>query len=470
MTTLAQYDLARRALAEATRVDQVLPLRDEVEHIKLYARQIRDRALLADASVFQMRIERKLGTLLVAAEQAGVLQGRGRPKKPPASDPEKCPDEGHFPPVTFEELGLDRRDAAVAKKQAGIAEQAFETMVEAMRARVLAGRARIVDDAPIAGARAVMGSRAEPDDSLDYFPTPPWATRALLECVFPLINVEQIGAYSAWEPACGEGHIAEVLGEYFGKVIATDIHDYGYGDMADFLDPATDADADWIITNPPFGDKAEPFVLKALDRARYGVAMFVRLQWLETIGRYEAIYRDRPPTAIAFFAERVPLCKGRWNPDGDTATAYIWLVWDKFEQRQPPFWIPPGQRERLTRPDDIARFTTRPVTRRPRDLPPHDPETGEISEPEERPCATPVDSCAAATTASADADATTATSPPVGPTIPTTLPTTTDMANWSVADANLADVSSATAQATKRSPADDALDIPPFLRRPGTAA
>jgi hypothetical protein len=38
--------------------------------------------------------------------------------------------------------------------------------------------------------------------------------------------------------------------------------------------------------------------------------MFVRLQWLETIGRYERIFRDTRRPSIAFFAERVPLCKG----------------------------------------------------------------------------------------------------------------------------------------------------------------
>ena len=55
MTTLAQYERARAALAEATRVDQVLPILDEVAHVRLYARQIQDRALLADATEFQMR-------------------------------------------------------------------------------------------------------------------------------------------------------------------------------------------------------------------------------------------------------------------------------------------------------------------------------------------------------------------------------------------------------------------------------
>jgi len=92
--------------------------------------------------------------------------------------------------------------------------------------------------------------------------------------------------------------------------------------------------------------------------------MFVRLQWLESVGRYETIFRDHPPTLIAFFAERVNLCKGRWEPDGTTATAYIWLVWIKGAAPRPPFWIPPGQREALTQPDDAERFTAHPVIKK----------------------------------------------------------------------------------------------------------
>lgn len=214
------------------------------------------------------------------------------------------------------------------------------------------------------GARAIMSSRVEPDNSLDYFPTPPWATRALCEHILPrYINAP---SSTAWEPACGEGHMSEPLREYFKEVYASDIHGYGHGDPGvDFLDPGLSAyTADFIITNPPFGDLTEAFVLRALERARVGVAMFVRLQWLESVGRYEAIFRDNPPTLIAFFAERVPLCKGKYDPDGSTATAYIWLVWRKGLKPQAPFWIPPGQRESLTKPDDVERFTAHPVIKR----------------------------------------------------------------------------------------------------------
>lgn len=229
------------------------------------------------------------------------------------------------------------------------------------------------------GARAIMGSRQEPDDSLDFFPTPPWATRALLTHVWARLGNP---AYTnAWEPACAEGHISEVLREYFPPdlVTASDIFEYDYGQLIqhDFLaENAGDlcAGVDWIITNPPFDEKAEAFTLRAIEYAQIGVAMFVRMQWLETIGRYERIFRDKPPTLIAFFAERVNLCKGRWDPDGGTATAYIWLVWMKDVPPMPPYWIPPGCERFLSRPEDRAKFAAWSL---PAD---HDPATGEITE------------------------------------------------------------------------------------------
>jgi hypothetical protein len=221
---------------------------------------------------------------------------------------------------------------------------------------------------PINGARSVMASRQEPDDSLDYFPTPPWATRALCEVVLPRLGIgldpdpaRACFMECVWEPACGEGHMTAVLGEYFDRVIATDIHDYGQAAHAiNFLDTTHKFDPDdfdFIITNPPFKDDlTEKFILRALDLARVGVAMFVRCQILEGIGRYERLWQPHPPTLIAYFSERVPLHRGRWEPDGSTATAYCWLVWVKDRAPMAPFWIPPGQRIALSRPDDRARF------------------------------------------------------------------------------------------------------------------
>jgi len=207
------------------------------------------------------------------------------------------------------------------------------------------------------GGLAIAHQRVEPADSLDFFPTPPWATRALFEHV--LAHLERKGHckfQTAWEPACGEGHMAEVLAEYFKFIDASDIKDYGKGYLTcDFLN-CRDHHSDWIITNPPF-NKPIDFVLKAIELAGTGVAMFMRSQWaVEGIERYEKIFRDRPPTLHAYFVERVPLHKGRWEPDGDTMTAYCWLVWIKGAEPRAPFYIPPGCREALTKPEDIERF------------------------------------------------------------------------------------------------------------------
>ena len=59
-------------------------------------------------------------------------------------------------------------------------------------------------------SHAVMSQRVEAKDSPDDFPTPPWATRALMEYV---IEKASLSTRSCLEPACGAGHMAKVLRE-----------------------------------------------------------------------------------------------------------------------------------------------------------------------------------------------------------------------------------------------------------------
>lgn len=212
-----------------------------------------------------------------------------------------------------------------------------------------------------AGHSAVMASRREPPDSLDFFPTPPWATRALLRHVLPrVLNGYHIA--SAWDPACGEGHMAEVFAEDIAIVKASDVFDYGRGHtVADFLDPGTAMTPrpDLIGFNPPF-KVALPFVRRALDLTGCAVAALVRTAWIEGVERYGELFRDHPPTLFAPFVERVPMTKGRWDPDASTATSYAWFVWVEGASPLAPFWIPPGCRQALTRPDDRRRFGVAP--------------------------------------------------------------------------------------------------------------
>jgi hypothetical protein len=210
------------------------------------------------------------------------------------------------------------------------------------------------------GFTAVMAQRREPPDALDYFPTPPWATRALFCHVLPVLGIDAVDRVfgRVWEPACGEGHMASVIAEFTrSQVVASDIYSYGYGTAPhDFLHDDPLAEADWIITNPPFSSACE-FTLRALDLATTGVAMLVRTQWIEGSGRYEKLFRDRPPTLFAPFVERVPMVKGRWDPDASTATAYAWFVWWKGASGPSRIiWVPPGCRIALARTEDRHRF------------------------------------------------------------------------------------------------------------------
>ena len=194
-------------------------------------------------------------------------------------------------------------------------------------------------------SHAVMAQRSEPHDSLDFFPTPAWATRALCEWMSG-----QVGR-TVWEPACGQGHMSRVLAEYFREVYSSDVHDYGFGEIQDFLWP-TDRRVCWVITNPPFR-LAQQFAATALERSRVGAALLVRTAFLESAERYDALFRDTPPSDVLQFVERVPMFKGRIDRKGSTATSYAWLVWRKGA---PPsetrlHWIPPC-RKRLERDTD----------------------------------------------------------------------------------------------------------------------
>jgi hypothetical protein len=198
-------------------------------------------------------------------------------------------------------------------------------------------------------SHAVMAQRREPHDSLDHFPTPPWATRAL--CSWAVLHGYFGHAISVWEPACAEGYMARALAEYFETVSASDVHDYGFGDVRDFLIPMeNDPRPDWIITNPPFR-LAEQFIARASQLARVGFAMLVRTSFLEGVGRHRDIFSKNPPSYVLQFTERVPMHKGRLVTNGSTATAYCWLVWIDGEFPTRFDWIAPC-RKRLERSGD----------------------------------------------------------------------------------------------------------------------
>jgi len=200
---------------------------------------------------------------------------------------------------------------------------------------------------------AVMQQRSEAHDSLDDFPTPPWATRAL--CEWLIRKDEDLASFSCREPAANRGHMVSPLAEFFQRVEASDVHDYGAGfAVRDFLFGAAPDLTSWTITNPPFR-LAEQFIERMAECSEFGFAVLVRSAFLEGVGRFDRLFRRNPPSHVLQFVERVVIHKGRLSPDGSTATAYCWLVWIDGgigEDGDTAFeWIAPC-RKRLERPSD----------------------------------------------------------------------------------------------------------------------
>ena len=158
--------------------------------------------------------------------------------------------------------------------------------------------------------------------SEDYYATQPEATEWLCELERFTTDV--------WEPACGEGHMSEVLKEYGYNVRSSDLVDRGYGDVGDFL--AID-NTYWhgdIITNPPYKYASE-FVQKALQIIDKGnkVAMFLKLTFLEGKGRRQ-LFKNFPPKVVWVSSSRLKCAmNGDFASVGGSATAYAWFVWEK---------------------------------------------------------------------------------------------------------------------------------------------
>ena len=156
-------------------------------------------------------------------------------------------------------------------------------------------------------------------DGPDFFPTPSWATHALIE------NEPFVG--EIWEPACGDGAMARVLASRGNPVIATDLYDRGFGRPGiDFLQSTQIVDN--IVTNPPY-NAAEGFVRVGVKSVRRKFALLLRLAFLEGARRASTIFTRCPPSRVWVFSERITFYPAGAVRKGTGTTAYAWFVWDK---------------------------------------------------------------------------------------------------------------------------------------------
>lgn len=154
----------------------------------------------------------------------------------------------------------------------------------------------------------------------DYYATEPRAMKLLLE---------QESFNNVWEPACGEGHLSDVLKDAGVLRKSSDLVDRGYGEILDFLGYYGTWQGD-IITNPPY-KYAQEFVEHAINLINIGdkVAMFLKLTFLEGQKR-KKLFKKYPPKTIYVSSSRLKCAmNGEFANTGSSAAAYAWFVWEK---------------------------------------------------------------------------------------------------------------------------------------------
>jgi hypothetical protein len=173
----------------------------------------------------------------------------------------------------------------------------------------------------------------------DFFPTPKWAT-------FALIDNEKLHG-DIWECACGDGSMSHVLEQTGQDVFSSDLYERGYGEAGiDFL--ATERRANNIITNPPY-NCAEGFVKTGVALARNKFALLLRLAFLEGANRAKTIFSQVPPSRVWVFSERITFYPAGAERKGSGTTAYAWFVWDKDAPGQTELkWFKPGYKARYS--------------------------------------------------------------------------------------------------------------------------
>lgn len=173
----------------------------------------------------------------------------------------------------------------------------------------------------------------------DFFPTPRWAT-------FALIDNEKFRG-DIWECACGDGSMSKVLAESGNKVRSSDLYERGFGENGhDFV--GTRRKAPNIVTNPPF-NSAEAFVATGVKQATKKFALLLRLAFLEGANRANTIFARTPPSRVWVFSERITFYPTGAAVKGTGTTAYAWFVWDRDAKGGTELrWLKPGYKARYS--------------------------------------------------------------------------------------------------------------------------
>jgi N6-adenosine-specific RNA methylase IME4 len=147
---LIRYDAARRALAEAHRVDEVKDIRDKAVAMQSYARQAKDTALITQATEIRMRAERRAGELLIEMKARKERHdGKGQSREVLRSQ------AATVSTPKLADLGINKTQSSRWQALASLNDERFEIVLQERSQRAYDGiAARFVKEERIKQAKA----------------------------------------------------------------------------------------------------------------------------------------------------------------------------------------------------------------------------------------------------------------------------------------------------------------------------
>lgn len=164
-----------------------------------------------------------------------------------------------------------------------------------------------------------------------------------------LLRRPEVRGQTLLDPSCGDGRMAQQIARSgaFRHVHLNDVHEgrleqaraallaveavRSSSSRRDAADPALYVPAPcWVISNPPFGIAGD-IVRQALLRAQRGVAMLLRITWMQAAGASHKAPRGArrylvktPPTRL------IELGRISFSGDGATDSAPMaWFIWTR---------------------------------------------------------------------------------------------------------------------------------------------
>ncbi|PZR79125.1 MAG: hypothetical protein DI537_41405 [Stutzerimonas stutzeri] len=281
------------------------------------------QAIIGEALDIESYAKVALANEYDAAQAAGMVATRGRPKKVNGENLIRLEDVGLSKGLIFDARKL--RDAEL--QQPGLIREVIATRVAE---GLIPTRANL---------RAAVGTASATKDERgdNFYQTPPVATLTLLA-------MESFSA-TVWEPACGYSAIGSVLEENGYDVVLSDLVDRGAKtaegipqSVGDFLLSVPEASGEGpdIVTNPPYGDILNAFVAHAL-RVHKPRKMALLLNFNFFAGYADDdrnfVMEECPPARVYVFKHRLPMMH-REGYDGKKASSRMntaWFVWELQE-------------------------------------------------------------------------------------------------------------------------------------------